>query len=197
MNNFKENKPSLNRLVKKSATKEKILFLFPIVAVATTAIMLILATSITSANTVFGQTNSTAQQQQQSTSSNTSDKSGTIMSVQTDAQGKWNLNGTWSLKGVNSVSPTFTSEFSMAKLDGSSKHTHNISDFKIAGKPATDSSGTTYTGTATITMKEKPATNVPVTILISNNGAFSIKVDQKATSDHFGNTPIMGKVTGA
>jgi len=195
MNNFKENKP-LNRLVKKSDTKEKILLLVPLVAVATTAIMLILATSITSANTVFGQTNSTAQQQQ-STSSNTSDKSGIITSVQTDAQGKWNLNGTWSLKGVNSGSPTFTSEFSMAKLDGSSKHKHNISDFKMAGKPATDSSGTTYTGTATITMKEKPATNVPVTILISNNGAFSIKVDQKATADHFGNTPIMGKVTGA
>jgi len=196
MNNFKENKPSSNRLVKKSATKEKILLLVPLVAVATTAIMLILATSITSANTVFGQTNSTAQQQQQSTSSNTSDKSGIITSVQTDAQGKWNLNGTWSLKGVNSGSPTFTSEFSMAKLDGSAKHKHNISDFKIAGKPATDSSGTTYTGTATITMKEKPATNVPVTILISNNGAFSIKVDQKATADHFGNTPIIGKVTG-
>ena len=195
MNNFKENKP-LNRLVKQSGTKEKILLLVPLVAVATTAIMLILATSITSANTVFGQTNST-DQQQQSTSSNTSDKSGIITSVQTDAQGKWNLNGTWSLKGVNSGSPTFTSEFSMAKLDGSAKHKHNISDFKIAGKPATDSSGTTYTGTATITMKEKPATNVPVTILISNNGAFSIKVDQKATADHFGNTPIMGKVTGA
>src|SRR6476469_1295622 len=195
MNNFKENKP-LNRLVKQSGTKEKILLLVPLVAVATTAIMLILATSITSANTVFGQTNST-DQQQQSTSSNTSDKSGIITSVQTDAQGKWNLNGTWSLKGVNSGSPTFTSEFSMAKLDGSSKHKHNISDFKIAGKPATDSSGTTYTGTATITMKEKPATNVPVTILISNNGAFSINVDPKATENHFGNTPIMGKVTGA
>ena len=46
-------------------------------------------------------------------------------------------------------------------------------------------------------MKEKPATNVPVTILISNNGAFSINVDPKATENHFGNTPIMGKVTGA
>jgi len=195
MNNFKENKPSSNRLVKKSATKEKILLLVPLVAVATTAIMLILATSITSSNTVFGQTNSTAQQQ--STSSNTSDKSGIITSVQTDAQGKWNLNGTWSLKGANSGSPTFTSEFSMAKLDGSAKHKHNISDFKMVGKPATDSSGTTYSGTATITMKEKPATNVPVTILISNNGAFSINVDPKATENHFGNTPIMGKVTGA
>ena len=196
MNNFKENKPSSNRLVKKSATKEKILLLVPLVAVATTAIMLILATSITSANTVFGQTNSTAQQQQ-STSSNTSDKSGIITSVQTDAQGKWNLNGTWSLKGVNSGSPTFTSEFSMAKLDGSSKHKHNISDFKMVGKPATDSSGTTYSGTATVSLKAGPANNVPVTILISNNGDFSINIDPKATENHFGNTPIMGKVNTA
>jgi hypothetical protein len=196
MNNFKENKTSLNRIVKKSATKEKSILLFPLVAVTTAAIMLILATSLTSANTVFGQTNSTAQQQQ-STSSNTSDKSGTIKSVQTDAQGKWNLDGTWSLKGANSNSPTFTSEFSMAKLDGSAKHTHNISDFKIAGTPATDNSGTTYSGTATVSLKAGPATNVPVTILISNNGDFSINIDAKATENHFGNTPIQGKVTGA
>src|SRR4051794_22488594 len=191
MDNYKGNIHYSNGSIKRSR-KEMLLLIIPIFAI------LVLTVSLTSANTVSAQANSTGQQQQSLTaSSNTSDKSGTITSVQTDAQGKWNLNGTWSLKGVNSGSPTFTSEFSMAKLDGSAKHKHNISDFKIAGKPATDSSGTTYTGTSTITMKEKPATNVPVTILISNNGAFSIKVDQKATADHFGNTPIIGKVTGA
>jgi hypothetical protein len=170
------------------------MLLFPLVAVATTAIMLILATSLAPANTAFGQTNSTTQQQ--SASSNTAaDKSGTISSVQTDAQGKWNLNGTWSLKGASSGSPTFTTDFSMAKLDGSAKHSHKISDFKIAGTLATDSSGTTYSGTATVTLKAGPATNVQVTILIFNNGNFSINVDPKATENHFGNTPIMGKVT--
>jgi hypothetical protein len=101
------------------------------------------------------------------------------------------------LIGVNSSSPTFTANFSMAKLDGSAKHTHNISDFKIAGTPATDNSGTTYSGTATVSLKAGPANNVPVTILISNNGDFSLNVDPKATESHFGNTPIMGKVNTA
>ena len=189
MDNSKRNVHYSNGSVNKSP-KEILLLLTPLFAI------LVLAVSLTSANTVFAQTNSTAQQQQ-SLSSNTSDKTGTIKSVQTDAQGKWNLDGTWSLKVANSGSPTFTAEFSMAKLDGSAKHTHNISDFKIAGTPATDNLGTTYSGTATVSLKAGPANNVPVTILLSNNGDFSLNVDPKATENHFGNTPIMGKVNTA
>ena len=189
MDNSKRNIHYSNGLVKRS-TKEMLLFLIPIFAI------LVLTVSLTAANTVFAQTNSSTAQQQQS-SSNTSDKSGTIKSVQTDAQGKWNLDGTWALKGVSSGSPTFTADFSMAKLDGSAKHTHNISDFKMVGKPATDNAGTTYSGTATVSLKAGPATNVPVTILISNNGDFSLNVDPKATESHFGNKPIMGKVNTA
>jgi hypothetical protein len=192
MNKSKEKIPSSNGLVKGSV-KELVMILIPITAIAA---LLVLATSLASTNTVFGQTNSTTQNQQSSSSTNTSDKSGTIKSVQTDAQGKWNLDGTWSFKGINSGSPSFNADFSMAKLDGSAKHKHTISDFKMTGTPSTNSSGTTYNGTATITMKDKPATNVPVNIVISNNGNFSIMVDPKATSNHFGDTPIMGKVTG-
>jgi hypothetical protein len=192
MNKSKGKIPSSNGLVKGSV-KELVMILIPITAIAA---LLVLATSLASTNTVFGQTNSTTQNQQSSSSTNTSDKSGTIKSVQTDAQGKWNLDGTWSFKGINSGSPSFNADFSMAKLDGSAKHKHTISDFKMTGTPSTNSSGTTYNGTATITMKDKPATNVPVNIVISNNGNFSIMVDPKATSNHFGDTPIMGKVTG-
>jgi hypothetical protein len=179
----------------KGTKKEMLLLIIPIFA------MLVLAAGLTSANTIFAQANSTTGQQQSSSSSsttNTSDKSGTIKSVQTDAQGKWNLDGTWSFKGANSASPTFDANFSMAKLDGSAKHKHTISDFKIAGKPATDVSGaTTYSGTATVSLKAGPANNVPVTIIISKNGDFSLNIDPKATENHFGNTPIMGKVTTA
>jgi hypothetical protein len=194
MNKSKINIHSSNGLEKKSA-REMVMLVIPIAVVA---VMLTLAISLTSATTVLGQANSTTQPQQQSSSSsaNTSDKSGTITSVQTDAQGKWNLDGTWSFKGINSGSPSFNADFSMAKLDGSAKHKHTISDFKMTGTPSTNSSATTYNGTATITMKDKPATNVPVNIVISNNGNFSIMVDPKATSNHFGDTPIMGKVTG-
>jgi outer membrane lipoprotein-sorting protein len=184
MDNSKENIHCSKR-----SSKEMLLLIIPMFAV------LVLAVGLTSANTTFAQANSTGQQSS-SSSANTSDKSGTIKSVQTDAQGKWNLDGTWSLKGANSASPTFDANFSMAKLDGSAKHKHTISDFKISGKPATDVSGaTTYSGTATVSLKNGPANNVPVTIIISKNGDFSLNIDPKATENHFGNTPIMGKVT--
>ncbi|MGN6346376.1 MAG: hypothetical protein ACTHJ7_04170 [Candidatus Nitrosocosmicus sp.] len=190
MYKFKGNTNTSNGL-KNKHTKGMFVFVIPIAVAA----MLVFATSLASTNAVFGQANSTGQQQS-SSSANTSDKSGTIKSVQTDAQGKWNLDGTWSLKGANSASPTFDANFSMAKLDGSAKHKHTISDFKIAGKPATDVSGaTTYSGTATVSLKNGPANNVPITIIISKNGDFSLNVDPKATENHFGNTPIMGKVT--
>jgi hypothetical protein len=83
MDNSKGNIHNSNGSVKRSR-KEMLLFLIPIFAI------LVLTVSLTAANTVFAQTNSSTAQQQQS-SSNTSDKSGTIKSVQTDVQGKKNL----------------------------------------------------------------------------------------------------------
>jgi hypothetical protein len=193
MNNSKGNIHSKNELKNKSA-KGILMLLVPMFAI------LVLAVGLTSATTASAQQNTTTTGQQQSSASsstNTSDKSGTIKSVQTDAQGKWNLDGTWSLKGANSNSPNFNANFTMAKLDGSAKHKHTISDFKLAGTPTTNSTGTTYSGTATVSLKNGPANNVPVTITISNNGEFSLNIDPKATENHFGNTPIMGKVTPA
>lgn len=191
MVNFKGNIHYSNGWAKRS-TKEKLLILFPIVTI------LVLTVGLASVTTAAysQQANSTTGQQQSFLSSiNTTHKSGTISSVQTDAQGKWNLDGEWSLDGINSGSPTFNAQFSMAKLDGSAKHQHNIYDFKIQGTPITNSTGTTYKGTATVSMKGNPATNVPVTIDLSDNGNFSIMIDPKATDNHFGNTPIIGTVT--
>ena len=122
-------------------------------------------------------------------------KSGTITSTQKDQAGTWKLAGTWNLNNINSNSPTFTSTFSMAKLDGSGMHKHTINDFKLTGNPTKNSTGTTYAGTATVSMKEGPVSNVPTSITLSNNGNISIMLDPKATKNHFGNTPIEGKVT--
>jgi hypothetical protein len=66
----------------------------------------------------------------------------------------------------------------MMKLDGSAIHKHTITatitsaDFKVTGKTSTR----TYNGTAIISMKEGPVSNVPIVI-----------------KSHFGNTPIQGK----
>ena len=123
------------------------------------------------------------------------DKSGTIASTQKDQAGTWKLSGTWNLNNPNSNSPSFTSTFSMAKEDGSAMHKHTINDFKLTGNPTKTSTGTTYDGTATISMKDGPVSNVPVSITLSDNGNFSIMIDPKATKSHFGNTPIEGKIT--
>ena len=83
----------------------------------------------------------------------------------------------------------------MMKLDGSSKHHHTIdatitsADFINAGK----SSIRAYTGTATISMKERAVSDVPIVIRLSSDGNISIIPDPTKTQGHFGNTPIQGK----
>jgi hypothetical protein len=126
-----------------------------------------------------------------------SSQSGTISSTQNSPDGKpaWKVSGTWNLINLSSNSPTFNASFDMMKLDGTSKHKHSINatitsaDFGRAGK----SSVSTYSGTATISMKEGPVIDVPIVIKLSSDGNASIMPDRVKTKDHFGNTPIQGK----
>jgi hypothetical protein len=126
-----------------------------------------------------------------------SSQSGTISSTQNDPDGKpaWKVSGTWNFINLKSNSPTFNASFDMMKLDGSSKHKHTINatitsaDFGRAGK----SSIRTYSGTATISMKEGPVSDVPIVIKLSSDGNVSIMPYRVKTKDHFGNTPIQGK----
>jgi hypothetical protein len=83
-------------------------------------------------------------------------KTGTITSIQNDPAGKpaWKLSGTWDFNNLNSNSPGFSSTFSMMKLDGSATHKHTINAFKLTGNPTKTSTGTTYNGPATVSMKK-------------------------------------------
>ena len=125
-----------------------------------------------------------------------SSQSGTISSTQNGSDGKpeWKVSGTWKFTNLSSNSPTFNASFDMMKLDDSSKHKHTIdatitsADFSRAGK----SSVRTYSGTATISMKEGPVSDVPITIKLSSDGNISIKPDPIKTQGHFGNTLIEG-----
>ena len=150
---------------------------------------LTLSVNVSHAQTTANNTSATA-------GTSSADKIGTITSVQSDQAGTWKLSGTWDFKSPNSNSPTFTSTFSMMKLDGSAMHKHIITDFKLAGNPTEARYlEMTYNGTATVSMKEGPVSNVPISITLSDNGNISIMVDPKTTHNHFGNTPIEGKVT--
>ncbi len=127
----------------------------------------------------------------------TNDKKGTISSTQNGENGKpeWKVAGTWTFTALDTKTPKFDANFGMQMLNGSAKHKHTINDFKLTGSPNKSSDGTVYNGTATVSLKKGPANNVPVSIKITNGGDFSLKVDPKMTGNHFGDTPIMGKVT--
>jgi hypothetical protein len=51
-----------------------------------------------------------------------------------------------------------------------------------------------YNGTATITMKEGPVNDVPLSIRTLNDNVISIWVDPAKTMNHFGNMPIYGTI---
>jgi hypothetical protein len=118
-----------------------------------------------------------------------SSQSGIISSTQNGPDGKpeWKVSGTWKFTNLSSNSPAFNVSFDMMKLDGSSKHHHTIdatinsAEYLIikAGK----SSIRAYSGTATISMKEGPVSDVPIVIRLSGYGNISIQ-DTKSFWKH-------------
>lgn len=122
-------------------------------------------------------------------------QSGTIASIQNGKNGKpeWMLSGGWNFRKINSNSPAFDSTFNMVMLNGTAPHKHTISDFKMTGRPTKSGMATTYTGTATVTMKGKTVSSVPISIKLMGR-AMSLQIDPAMTMRHFGNTPIYGFV---
>jgi hypothetical protein len=53
---------------------------------------------------------------------------------------------------------------------------------------------TIYNGTATVTMRQGPVTNVPISIESLESNVISIWVDPAMINNHFGDTPIFGTI---
>jgi hypothetical protein len=121
-------------------------------------------------------------------------KSGTISSLQNGKNGEpeWILSGGWHFRNINSSSPAFTATFNMVMLNGSAPHKHSITDFKMSGSPIQKGITTTYNGTATISLKKGPVSDVPISIKLIGPRAMSLWIDSSKTEGHFGNTPIYG-----
>ncbi|MFL6315277.1 MAG: hypothetical protein ACJ73C_00875 [Nitrososphaeraceae archaeon] len=145
---------------------------------------------------------------------------GTIASVQNDKDGKpaWIVSGLWrgSLTNMSSAgmmssssanntttsqknlpTATFNTVFEMVMLNGSALHKHQISNFTLTGMSMPNEKTIVSNGTATITMKEGPVNDVPISIRTFDDNVISIWVDPAKTMNHFGNTPIYGTVTQA
>jgi hypothetical protein len=130
---------------------------------------------------------------------------GTIASLQNNETGKptWIVSGVWRLivpeplQITSSHPPSsaiFHAVFEMIKTNGKGIHSHSIYNFKL-NHTSINKSIIVFSGTATITMKEGPDTNVPITISIVNQGTMSLSIDPTKTGNHFGNTPIYGTVS--
>ena len=145
--------------------------------------------------------------------------SGTIASIQNDQDGRstWLLSGAWkgavinideqqskvdksastSIDGNSDMTlPTavFEANFDMVMLNGSSLHQHSIYNFTLSDISMTNDKNSVVNGTATISMKDTPINDVPISIKILNNNVISIWTDPNKINDHFGNTPIYGQI---
>ena len=155
---------------------------------------------------------------------------GTISSIQNDKNGipTWMLSGAWNGAIIdtekdeskantipsNSINintdnnlPTtvFEANFDMVLLNGSALHKHSIYNFTITNISKVDDKNYQINGTATVTMKDGPVNNVPLSIKELNNNVISILVDPSKISNlpifipslglsHFGYTPIYGLI---
>ena len=143
---------------------------------------------------------------------------GTIASIQNDKDGipTWLLSGAWrgsiinidkgettadtipstSINGNsnNLLASNFEANFEMVMLNGSSLHEHSIYNFTLSDISMTNDKNSVFNGTATITMKDIPVNDVPISITTLNNNVVSILTDPVKINDHFGKTPIYGQI---
>ncbi|HXV88593.1 MAG TPA: hypothetical protein VD710_05820 [Nitrososphaeraceae archaeon] len=133
---------------------------------------------------------------------------GTIASLQNDENGNpiWIVSGHY--KGSISMNnktqdgnatgslpnATLYAKFSMVMTNGSAMHDHRIYNFTLTGMSMPNNSTTVFNGTATITMRQGPVPDVPLSIKAMEDNVVSIWVDPTKVQNHFGNTPIFGTI---
>jgi hypothetical protein len=105
---------------------------------------------------------------------------GTISSLQNDENGNptWIVSGIWKGSLSTTGSPpnaTLYSKFNMVMTNGSALHDHEIYDFKLTNITTSNDSTTKYNGTATITMRQGPVTNVPISIESLESNVITMK----------------------
>jgi hypothetical protein len=139
--------------------------------------------------------------------------SGTIASIQNDENGipTWLVSGHWNgfvpsraehtaaaTEANASQSAELNAIFDMVMKNGSAQHQHKIYNFTLiddtfdsVNVPWSENGTVTIDGTATVTMKDGPIHDVPVTQMVQGD-VIGISVDPNMTNEHFGDTPIYG-----
>jgi hypothetical protein len=85
----------------------------------------------------------------------------------------------------------FHATFNMVMKNGTAYHMHQISNVTLEDVTM-DGNNTIMKGSATVTMRDGPVSNVPTTWTINNNNTITISMDPSKINAHFGDTPIYG-----
>lgn len=114
---------------------------------------------------------------------------GPISSINND----WILTGGYMGYGnPSNVSDSgFHATFSMVMKNGTAYHMHQISNATLEDVRM-DGNNTIMQGSATVTMRDGPVSNVPTNWTINNNNTLAISMDPSKINNHFGDTPIYG-----
>ncbi|MPZ06609.1 MAG: hypothetical protein GEU26_09365 [Nitrososphaeraceae archaeon] len=92
------------------------------------------------------------------------------------------------------TTPTFNTSVRMISLNGTDEHTHTITNFVLENTTIPNNATVVFEGTSTASMREGPVTDIPTTITISNGKVISIWLDPLKINNHYGDTPIYGRV---
>ncbi len=79
----------------------------------------------------------------------------------------------------------------MIKTDGTSKHTHTVTNFVLA-ETSNQNNYTIFNGTGTISMPQGPVSEVPISIKVVNNSLGIITIGPNKIDNHFGTEPLYG-----
>ena len=92
-----------------------------------------------------------------------------------NAKPLWIISGIWKTNlsnqtqdAINNNSTVFDTSFEMIKTDGTSKHTHTITNFDLVDT-LNQNNHTVFNGTGTISMPQGLVTKVPISIQVMNN----------------------------
>lgn len=124
---------------------------------------------------------------------------GPISGISQNANGNvdWVISGNWksgSLSNTNNQnSNTFDAIIEMIKPDGTGRHVHTL-NFTGTDVSYPSSDMIMFNGISTLTMRDEIISNVPTTLVLSDNNIISIMLDPNSVQHHFGDSPFYGIV---
>jgi hypothetical protein len=126
---------------------------------------------------------------------------GSIANIELDSNGQtaWIQSGIWVIRAsFNESSGTpdsvwLIAKFAMVKPDGTARHSHMIYGFKMS-EFSMEQNNTVHVvkGTATVTMKDGPVPDVPITIKVINGSVIGFWIGPDKVDNHFGSSPVYG-----